>query len=330
MNKLIIGLSFAIVIMLVAIIAGLIQLNSQGKLTDLTGGTSDFERTYLAYSDKGTINPWPHADPETDDVVSLPDQNTLLNIYLEIRKAYAARDYELYKKYASSERIWHMEHDKVMAEGMFDDLPVFAVTEIDGQENFTDHGLLLCVIDAPEIANLEVSGVVWESEEKSPGKFIMVDSISKERYLVEGQNWKYRANLQFNIKDNSYQTGTGTVFFVYDEGVWKYHFEDWENTFVKDKTLGDQVFEQDSLFAITYENNAYSPEVLNVSPNSVVVWPKMSGFIFTAGESIEHFSSPLLDDAVFQKRFTVPGKYEYVIYGIDYSLLFTGTINVSE
>jgi len=327
MNKVITLLVVVIFILLIFLSYGIAKLSTNIQPGEVAMDPDAYAKTLGSYTDKGLLNPWPHSEPDPGSV-ALPSTDQLMNIYKEIRKAYANRDYELYKKYASTERIWHMEHNKIQEAGMVDSLFVFSVMETDGEINFTNNGLLLSAIDAPEIQNIQVLNAAWETKELSPGAFLMIDKENKEKYKVEGQNWTIRVNLNVTIVDNGYQKGNGIIYFVYDDGVYKYHFEEWENEFTSGKDLGDIPSEGEIVFTVDKNEGEELPPDLYLQKGQYVKWPAMNGFVMSQNDSPSHFSSPFLVDSSYTKKFDVQGDYEYVIFDNLYNELFRGKVHV--
>jgi len=200
--------------------------------------------------------------------------------------------------------------------------------ETDGEINFTNNGLLLSAIDAPEIQNIQVLNAAWETKELSPGAFLMIDKENKEKYKVEGQNWTIRVNLNVTIVDNGYQKGNGIIYFVYDDGVYKYHFEEWENEFTSGKDLGDIPGEGEIVFTLDKNEGEELLPDLYLQKGQYVKWPAINGFVMSQNDSPSHFSSPFLVDSSYTKKFDVQGDYEYVIFDNLYNELFRGNIHV--
>jgi len=268
MNKVIVVLASIILVLILFLGYGLSKLNSNQEVVDNGDGSVTTIDPNL-YSDKGTLNPWPHNEPDQTSV-GLPTTSELSTIYQQIRKAYDQRDYELFKKYASSETIWHMEHNLKQEEEIVDSQFVFSLIEADGSENFTNNNLLLPLIEAPELQNVQAVNVTWDTTDLTLRKFIMIDKEKMERYTIEGQSWNIRANLNVNIVDNGYQSGSGVIHFVYDDGTFKYHYEEWTNQFSEGKSLGDQPSETDIVFTLDKNENSFSPDTVYLQQGQFV------------------------------------------------------------
>lgn len=326
MNKVIVILTGIILVLIVFLGFGLSKLNNNQDIVDSGEGAITTIDMNL-YSDKGTLNPWPHNDPDQSSV-SLPNTSELLNIYQQIRKAYDQRDYELFKKYASSETIWHMEHNLKQEKEIVDSQFIFSLIEADGSENFTNNNLLLPIIEAPEVQNVQAVDVTWDSTDLTLRSFVMIDTEKKEKYKIEGQSWNIRANLNVAIADNGYQSGTGIIHFVYDDGTFKYHYEEWTNQFSEGKSLGDQPNESDVIFTLDRNEDQFSPDTVYLQRGQYLRWPAMNGFVISQNDSPVHFASPFLKNSSYTKKFDVEGIYEYVIFDNLYNELFRGNIEV--
>jgi plastocyanin len=326
MNKLIVILLSIIVILSLFLGFGLSRLNTVQENTDNNiGNVATIDMN--SFTDKGTLNPWPHNDLDQNNI-NLPAASDLLSIYEQIRKSYDSRDYELFKKYASTETIWHLEHNLKQEEEVVDSQFVFSLIPATGMENFLNNNLLLPIIEAPSFNNIEASSVTWDASDYTLRSFVMIDKVKMEKYKIEGQSWNIRANLNVNIVNDNYQSGNGIIHFVYDDGVFKYHYEEWNNQFNSGANLGDQPGENDIVFTIEENEGQFSPEVVYLQQGQYVRWPIMNGFILSQNESPEHFASPFLTNSSYTKKFNVAGTYEYVIFDNLYNEIYRGKIEV--
>lgn len=205
---------------------------------------------------------------------------------------------------------------------------VLSIIEADGNENFENNNLLLPIIEAPELQNIQAVNVAWDNTEPSPSSLLVIDKDKMEKYKIEGQSWNIRANLIVNIVDNGYQSGNGVIHFVYDEGNFKYQYEEWNNQFVEGSSLGDQPAEDSVVFTIEKNENQFSPDTIYLQRGQFVRWPAMTGFVISQNESPVHFSSPYLKNSSYNKRFETEGIYEYVIFDDQYHEVFRGKIEV--
>ena len=275
------------------------------------------------YDYKGEIDPWYQEQPKKDSL-SMPSADALFEIYKKISEAYANRDLNLFKEYASTERIFHISNPKTNAKADYKGTSVFILEDMDAEENFINNSLLLCHLKAPSTNLLTPIEATWETTQYQVGGAYILDPIKKEYVLLDVDNWQNRAILKLEIIPNDYVFGSGVITFVYDKGNWKYHFEVWDINYSEVSSIGDI---EDNSNKIILDDEI--PKTLTIQVDTQVQWPILKGYIYTKSGSIEHWSSGYINNTEYIKSFNKKGVYKYTILNKLYEEVFNGEIIVN-
>lgn len=269
--------------------------------------------------------PWGHSRTVLNPAPAVPDVQTLDVRYREIKKAVESRNYNLFKQYGSSERIWFFDNFLKPAGQTAERHSVYKM-ETGGESYFKENGIcgLWNTQETPLGVEIE-PGEITDTDfgDQPDTQILLIDNKTGAVKQVRFTDWEYKKALTYKIKDGQNISGTGVVYFVYDKGQWRYHGELWKLSYDKNNVFGDNAQVKTTTVG-TGKPNDY-PGTIRIKRGEAVEWGNVYGNI--VGNPDKPWQSFSIIGAKYKKVFTERGTYEYKICQARYGG-FTGKVIV--
>ncbi len=258
------------------------------------------------------INPWAQAE-KVSTSSEVPSVLELDAKYKQVHEAVRTRNYEAFKKLASSERIWHVENPKKLIGEESTGEAIFELLTPRGLENFVRNAPYGVLIKAPNPKDV-VAVDIREKEPSTRPNLVVIDPLkSNQKTLVTTTVWKSSVDLIYNLNNDAGDTGTGYVGFVWDNGEWKYNGEYWETKIHQiPTTLGDKSAKPAVEITVGGEGGCL-PQSTKVNVGEAVAWKSMTGRVYTISPSPVFWHSDYLYNDTFIKKFDTSGTYTYLV-----------------